>query len=145
MSRVNNPFGYTTWWLTLDKAAARAPKEIGDQSGIPIPHSPVVDFAFLTYYLIVGPARRQLEKRVEQQLPLALDTNFFETPPQALLDAAEEARSDVQGQDDRIVVRKIRDHLDADKIRRQRGRQPSGLETIKADIQAALLGASRNG
>ena len=138
---VNNPFGYTTWWLTLDSAAVRAAQEIGDQSGLTL-QSPVIDFSFLTYYLIVGPARRQLDKRIEQQLPLALDSQFFDTLPQALLDAADEARRDVQGQDDRIVKRKIRDHLDGEKIRRQRGQQPTGIDTIKADIHAALTGTS---
>jgi hypothetical protein len=139
--QVNNPFGYTTWWLTLDSAARKASEEIGDRTGSNIPQSPVVDFEFLTYYLVVGPARRQLDKRLEQQLPIALDSQFFETLPQALLDAAEMARKDVQGQDERIVQRKIRDHLDAEKIRARRGRRQTGLDTIKADIHAALTAA----
>ncbi|MDQ6617725.1 MAG: hypothetical protein M3083_23970 [Actinomycetota bacterium] len=136
---LNNPFGYTTWWLTLDGAATRAVVEISSRSGYPITHSPVATFDFLTYYLLVGPARRQLDKGIEQQLPLAIDASFLDTLPRDLLAAAEKARQDVQGQDDRLVRRKIRDHLDSEKIRK--GRQGrSGLETIKDDLRIALGG-----
>lgn len=136
---LNNPFGYTTWWLTLDTAAIRASAEISRRSGYPIPHSPTASFDFLTYYLMVGPARRQLEKSIEQQLPLAIDASFLDTLPRDLLAAAERVRIDLHGQDERVVRRKIRDHLDAEKIRQGRtGR--SGLETIKEDIRMALGG-----
>ena len=78
---LNNPFGYTTWWLTLDGAAARAAEDIANRSGYPIPQPPTASFDFLTYYLLVGPARRQLEKSIEQQLPLAIDASFLDTLP----------------------------------------------------------------
>ena len=103
---LNNPFGYTTWWLTLDTAATRAADEISNRSGYPIPHSPTVSFDFLTYYLVVGPARRQLEKSMEQQLPLAIDASFLDTLPKDLLAAAERVRRGLQGQDDWIVRRR---------------------------------------
>jgi hypothetical protein len=138
----DNPFGYTTWWLTLDRAAAQAPIEVSSRSGYSVPSSPVISFEFLTYYLMVGPARRQLEKSLEQQLPLAVDTSLMDNLPKDLIAAAEEARRDVEGKDDRLVRRKIRDHLDSEKIRQSKtGR--SGLDTIKADLQAALMGSSR--
>lgn len=138
----DNPFGYTTWWLTLDGAANKASVEVAQRSGVPILFSPVVSFEFLTYYLAVGPARRQLQKSVEQQLPLAVDAGFLDTLPRDLLAAAEKARQDVQGQEDRLVQRKVRDLLDAEKIRRSRtGR--SGLERIKEDLRIAF--GSRRG
>jgi hypothetical protein len=137
--QVNNPFGYTTWWLTLDRAAVQEAAEVTRNSGYAIPHSPVVSFEFLTYYLMVGPARRQLERNTEQQLPIAIDSSLLDTLPKDLLDAAERARRDVEGQDERLVRRKIRDHLDGEKISRGKTAR-SGLETIKDDLRAALTG-----
>lgn len=136
---LNNPFGYTTWWLTLDTAAAKAAAEISDRSGYSIPNTPTISFDFLNYYLMVGPARRQLDKSVEQQLPLALDASFLDTLPKDLLAAADRVRQTLQGQDDRIIRRKIRDHLDAEKLRRG-STGKSGLETIKDDLRLALGG-----
>jgi hypothetical protein len=135
----SNPFGYTTWWLTLDNAAHRAAKEVSEAAGVAISESPVADFQFLTYYLMVGPARRQLNKDLERQLPLAFDMSLVDSLPRDLLRAAEAARGDVEGQEDRLVRRKIRDHLDAQKLGRGKtGR--SGLETIRDDLRLELRG-----
>lgn len=135
----NNPFGYTTWWLTLDNAARRAVTEVSEAAGVPIPESPVADFHFLTYYLMVGPARRQLRKDLERQLPLAFDMSLVDSLPQDLLRAAEIVRREVEGQEDRLVRRKIRDHLDALKLRSGTAGR-SGLETIRDDLRLELRG-----
>jgi hypothetical protein len=138
--QVDNPFGFTSWWLTLDRFAPGAAEEIAGRCGLPRLDSPVMSFDFLTYYLAVGPARMQLEKSRERMLPLGVDTSLLDALPKDLLEAAEMARRDVTGQDDRIVRRKIRDHLDQAKLRRGRiGR--TGIEAIEQDIRSALEAA----
>lgn len=135
--QVGNPFGYTTWWLTTDRFARTAAQDIAERAGVERLDSPVMSFDFLTYYLAVGPARRQLVKSLEKQLPLGLDTSLLDALPEDLLAAAEQARRDVQGQPERVVRRRIRDHLDQEKLREKKVGK-TGLEAIEDDIRMAL-------
>jgi hypothetical protein len=136
--QVGNPFGYSNWWLSLDRYAAAAAAEISNRAGVDNIDSPVLSFDFLSYYLAVGPARRQLDRGLERQLPLAVDTSLLDALPRDLLAAAEEARQGVRGQSERVVRRKIRDHLDKAKLRAGRVGK-AGIEAIEADIRMALL------
>lgn len=135
--QIGNPFGYTTWWLTTDRFARTAAREIAERVGLERLDSPVMSFDFLTYYLAVGPARRQLTRSLDKQLPLGLDTSLLDALPKDLLAAAEHARRDVQGQSERVVRRRIRDHLDQEKLR-QKKLGKTGLEAIEDDIRMAL-------
>jgi hypothetical protein len=139
---IGNPFGYSAWWLTLDRWAGRAAKEISDQLGGSPLASPVLSFDFLTYYLAVGPARRALAKSHEQRLPLAVDESLLDGIPRDLLAAAEVARRDVEGEDDRVIRRKIRDHLDQEKLRPGRVGK-AGIDAIREDFRLALESAPR--
>lgn len=140
--QVGNPFGYTTWWLTLDRYARGASKEIAERVGLTALASPVLSIDFLTYYLIVGPARRQLRKSTEQRLPLMVDQSLLDALPTELMKAAEQARRDVEGQTDRVVRRRIRDHLDQQKLRAGPVSR-TGIDAIKQDIRLALQKGKR--
>ena len=136
-------FGYNTWWLTLDRYAFDAARNIAERAGLDRLDSPVLSLDFLTYYLLVGPARRQLSRATEQQLPIIVDQSLLDALPKELLKAADLARKDVEGQDDRIVRRRIRDHLDQEKLRVGPVAK-TGIDAIRQDIRMALE-ASRKG
>jgi hypothetical protein len=141
---VGNPFGYTSWWLTLDSKAFMAAKEIAARVGLTRLDSPAMSFDFLTYYLAIGPARRQLSRKTGRELPLLLDTSLIDALPEALFEAAEEARRDVEGQPDYIVRRKIRDHMDKEKLRQGRVGK-AGIEALEHDLRSALEAQARRG
>ena len=132
-----NPFGYTTWWLTLDGAAIRAAPQIAEACGLESLDSPVLSYDFLTYYLAVGPARRQLEKSSEEQLPLLMDSSFLNALPSDLLAAADTVRVKMKDQPDRVVRRQIRDQLDREKLRDSTVGKTT-VESLEEDIRRAL-------
>jgi hypothetical protein len=134
---VGNPFGYTSWWLTLDGKAFEAAAIISNRCGDRKLDSPVLSFDFLTHYLAVGPARRQIEKSRERQLPLILDTHFADAVPTDLLAAAEHARASMKGQTERVVKRRVRDALDAEKLRGG-GVGRTTIAVIADDIRLSL-------
>jgi len=87
-------------------------------------------------------ARRQLSATQERELPLLLNTSLSDALPQPLFEAAEEARKDVEGQPDYVVRRKIREHLDKEKLRQKRvGRV--GIEALEHDLRLALETSSQ--
>ena len=90
---VGDPFGYRSWWLTLDRAAWSGAEWIAKACGIGKLDTPALSFDFLSYYLAVGPARRQLTKSNEQQLPLLMDSSLLNALPSDLLEAAETVRA----------------------------------------------------
>lgn len=136
---VGSAFGYRTWWLTLDGAARGAHKRISEDSGFDI-SSPVMTFEFLSNYLVVGPARRQLSKAQAQNLPVLNDTSLIEGTPDELLAVADDARQRMAGQDGRLRKRFIRDTLDQEKLRGSRVRRTT-VEAMEDDIRAALQAA----
>ena len=134
---VGNYFGYRHWWVSLARSSVEAAAKIAEAAGVTRIDSPVLDYQFLSHYLIVGPARKQLDKSLEQRLPMMLETSLLDAPPVVLLEAAEAARRDVDGQDERVVRRKIRDHLEREKISRRRvGR--AGMDAIVGELREAL-------
>jgi hypothetical protein len=100
--------------------------------------SPVLSYDFLTHYVAVGPARRQLAKSLEERLPMMLDTSLLDAPPAVLLDVAESVRKDLEGQDEATIRRKIRDHLEAEKLSRRRVGK-AGFEALVTDLRDALM------
>jgi len=139
---VDNAFGYVSWWLTLDRLAFEAANAISERMRNVQLSTPVIGFEFLSHYLSVGPMRRQLEKTLEQRLPLMMDVSLLDAPPARLLQEAEAARKEFEGLDERVVRRRIRDHLDAEKLGSTRvGRTTA--EAIEYDIQMALTAVGK--
>ncbi|MCU1389740.1 MAG: hypothetical protein JWL72_3078 [Ilumatobacteraceae bacterium] len=134
---IGNPFGYRHWWLSLTRSSVEAAAAIQEASGVSRLDSPVLSYDFLTHYLAVGPARRQLAKSMESRLPMMMDTSLLDAPPTTLLAIAETVRSEMQGQDDRLIRRKIRDHLETEKLSKKRVGK-AGMEALVADLRTAL-------
>jgi len=134
---IGNPLGYRTWWLTVDRSAVEASDKIAKQAGIPEFDTPVIGLAFLSYYLLVGDARRQLSKETARTLPAFFDTSLMEVLPAELVAAAEKVRQSLDDSNARVMRRQIRDLLEADRIRSGKlGR--IGIEAIQYDIEMAL-------
>jgi hypothetical protein len=134
---VGNPLGYTTWWLTVDRHAVDAATTISSQNDIRGLDTPVIGLAFLTYYLMVGDARRQLTSEQARQLPAILDPTLMDVAPKELLAAAEKVRQAIDGSSVRRMRRDIRDLLESDRIRSGKlGRV--GIDSIQYDIEMAL-------
>jgi hypothetical protein len=107
-----SPFGYSAWWLTVDRQAFDLkPKLREAMMGAP-PDSPVLSADFLVNYLAFGPVRTRVGKAKETQLPLLMElgTARYLTPD--LMAEAEKLREELRGLPDRVVRRRVRDLLD---------------------------------
>lgn len=134
---IDNPLGYRTWWLTVDRSAVEASYRLSVADESIQLDTPVIGLEFLTYYLIAGDARRQLSKETARTLPALLDTTLMDVMPKDLVAAAEVVRKTVDSSSPRVMRRSIRDMLEADRIRSGRtGR--IGIESVQYDIEAAL-------
>ncbi|MFN7971247.1 MAG: hypothetical protein U0166_02705 [Acidobacteriota bacterium] len=108
----SSPFGYSAWWLTVDRQAFELYSQLEAAMGERPPDSPVLSADFLVNYLAFGPVRRRVGKASESHLPLMmeLETARYLTPE--LLEEAEKLRNDLKGMPERAIRRRVRDHLD---------------------------------
>lgn len=112
-----SPFGYSAWWLTVDKHAFDLKGRLRDlMSGEP-PESPVMSADFLVNYLAFGPSRRRLTKETESRLPLLMVLgNATQLTPE-LMSEAESLRTQLKDLPERVIRRQVRDHLDRARAR----------------------------
>ena len=134
---LGNPFGYRHWWLSPTRSAIEASAAIRSAAGVERLDSPVLSYDFLPHYLAVGPARRQLSKSLEQRLPMMLETSLLDATPATLLEVASSVRQQFEGQDERIIRRKIRDQLESEKLSNKRIGK-AGMEAIVSELREAL-------
>jgi len=108
-----SPFGYSAWWLTVDRKAFNLKPKLRDAMTTEPPDSPVLSADFMVNYLAFGPVRRNVGKAKEAHLPLMmeLETARYLTPE--LLTEADAIREELKDLPDRVVRRRVRDHLDA--------------------------------
>lgn len=107
-----SPFGFSAWWLTIDhQAFGLAPRLRQAMSGPP-PESPVLSADFLVNYLAFGPVRRRLSKSKEAHLPLIMDLGPARYLTPDILAEAEAVRDGLKDVPERVVRRRVRDHLD---------------------------------
>jgi hypothetical protein len=105
------PFGYTTWWVTLDRAAYQAAESISKNVTVRFT-APVLSPDFLVNYLAIGPVRAALAKSTESILPLMIrELQSLELLPAEVLQAAEELRVQLEGQPPHVIHRRVRDLL----------------------------------
>lgn len=134
---INNPLGYTTWWLTVDRLAVEAASSISQDEGMQGLDTPVIGLEFLTYYLMVGNARRQLSREQAKTLPAIFDPTLMDVAPKELAAAANKVRESVDDSSVRVMRRDIRDLLEHDRIKSGKlGRV--GIDAIQYDIEMAL-------
>ncbi len=128
-----SPFGYSAWWLTLDRVAFEVDKRIMKTLKNDAPSTPVMSADFLVNYLSIGPIRSQITKSTESILPVVLDVGMLNELPPDLLDEAERIRREASDLPEHVVRRRVRDYLDAAK--RQRGRiVDEGVQPVLDDI-----------
>jgi hypothetical protein len=85
--------------------------------GMDPPDSPVLSADFMVNYLAFGPIRRKVGKAKEAHLPLMMDLGTARYLTPELLAEAESLREDLKSLPDRIVRRRVRDHLDRARLR----------------------------
>jgi len=108
-----SPFGYSAWWLTLDRSAFGISDTIRRDFGIvPVPDSPIMSLDFLAQYLTFGPARARVSKSSLRALPVTLEPRLVRFLTPELLDEASRIRAEMGALPERVIRRRIRDRLD---------------------------------
>jgi hypothetical protein len=114
----DSAFGYSSWWLTLDRDAFTVRSRLKDRLVGRPPDSPVLSPDFLANYLAFGPRRMQVSKTSELSLPVVIDVSMTDYLPPELIDIAEKVREEAKGCPEHVIRRRVRDKLDAAKMRR---------------------------
>lgn len=115
---TNSPLGYKSWWLTFDSYAMRVEDALR-KHGIQPPPSPVMSIDFLSQYLSLGPVRARVSIHDIRRLPVAIEPRLVAFLTPELLEQAKQVRLSLAGLPERVISRRVRDHLDAE--RRKRG------------------------
>lgn len=85
---------------------------VKQQFRIEPPVSPVMSPDFLAQYLTLSPARARLSENDIKSLPISVEPHFVSFLTKDLLDEAAQIRAEMKELPDRVVRRKVRDHLD---------------------------------
>lgn len=139
-----SPFGYKSWWLTLDKTAYRVDARIAElvDHGRP-PASPAISPDFMLNYLAIGPVRARLSRKSEQTLPLMINMAVLDAVPADLISLATELREQLAGRNPRVIRRKIRETLED--ARRLLGPKANGGELgLSEDVRARLIASAKS-
>lgn len=107
-----SPFGYSAWWLTVDRQAFDLTPKLRDAMAGQPPDSPVLSADFMVNYLAFGPVRKRVGKTKEAHLPLMMDLESARYLSPELLAEADNLREELKDLPDRVVRRRVRDHLD---------------------------------
>lgn len=107
-----SPFGYSAWWLTVDRQAFDLKNRLKSLMDSQPPDSPVMSADFLVNYLAFGPMRRRVTKAKESHLPLLMVLGGATQLTPELITEAENLRAQLKGLPERVVRRQVRDHLD---------------------------------
>ena len=117
-TETSSPLGYKSWWLTFDSYATRV-EEALRKHDIQPPASPVMSIDFLSQYLSLGPVRARVSIHEIRRLPVAIEPRLVAFLTPELLEQAKQIRLSLAGLPERVISRRVRDHLDAE--RRKRG------------------------
>lgn len=111
-SQHSSPFGYSAWWLTIDRQAFDLKPKLKDLMISEPPDSPVISADFLVNYLAFGPVRKKVDKAKESHLPLLMELGAMRVLTPELLAEAEKLREELKDMPDHVIRRRVRDHLD---------------------------------
>ncbi|MBS1066679.1 hypothetical protein JK164_12105 [Gluconobacter kondonii] len=128
-----SPLGYTSWWLTLDKAAREMDRHLSAESWKLIRHSPVLSLDFLLKYLAFGPNRDRVGS-VDRSVLVIFDIPLLQSIPQDLINVAQKVRSEYGQLPERQVQRRIRDAIDREKMMRGNV-EKAGLDQVIGTIK----------
>jgi hypothetical protein len=110
-------FGYSAWWLTVDRQAFDLKPKLAALMTEPAPDSPVLSADFLVNYLAFGPIRRRVTKDAEAHLPLLMVLSAASRLTPELMAEAEALRTQMKDLPERVVRRQVRDRLDQARAR----------------------------
>lgn len=103
----NSPLGYNSWWLTLDRAAYRAPTAMKVER-LEWDHvSPAMSVDFLANYVSFNSAAPDRMA----SMPVMSDFIYMPFVTPEILEAVMEIRKTLEGKPPRFIKRKIRDHV----------------------------------
>lgn len=108
----DSPFGYSSWWLTVDKATFDLKDRLRSYLLVEPPDSPVISADFMVNYLAFGPVRRRIDKSKEAHLPLLMVLGSASHLTPEIITEAENLRAQLSDMPDRIVRRHVRDYID---------------------------------
>lgn len=109
---ASSAFGYSAWWLTVDRQAYGLKKALLQHDDVNKHDSPVMAADFLINYLAFGPNRRNVAKSKGNHLPLLMTFHSGAHLTRDLMDEAERIRASLVGVPERVIQRQIRDFLD---------------------------------
>ncbi|WP_157256668.1 hypothetical protein [Methyloversatilis discipulorum] len=112
-----SPFGYSAWWLTVDRQTFDLKGRLRPLMNEAPPDSPVMSADFLVNYLAFGPVRRHVTKSKESHLPLLMVLGGATSLTPDLMAEAESIRAQLKEMPERVVRRQVRDYLDRAKSR----------------------------
>lgn len=75
-----SPFGYSAWWLTVDRQAFDLKPKLRNAMAVEPPDSLVLSADFMVNYLAFGPVRRRVGKAKEAHLPLMMELGTARYP-----------------------------------------------------------------
>lgn len=107
-----SPFGYSAWWLTVDRQTFDLKHRLRSMMTETPPDSPVMSADFLVNYLAIGPLRRKVSKVDESHLPMLMILgNASQLTPELMAEAGV-LRERFKNLPERLVRRQVRDGLD---------------------------------
>jgi hypothetical protein len=107
-----SPFGYTAWWLTVDRQTFDLKSRLRTMMNQMPPDSPVMSADFLVNYLAIGPLRRKVEKGIESHLPMLMIVGNASQLTPELMEQAVVLRDKFKELPERLIRRHVRDGLD---------------------------------
>jgi hypothetical protein len=115
--------------LTFDRMALSVAEILRTQHGIDPPPSPVLSLDFLAQCLAIGSIRSKVSKEAADSLPMIIEPGTVSFLTRELLDEAQSIRKGMDGMPERVISRKVRDHLDAAR-QRMGPKSARGVETF---------------
>lgn len=124
-------FGYSSWWLTLDKHARGMISKVRQLDGMRNVGQPVMSIDFLLKYLELGPSRHLIRSENEVSIPPFISiASTMENYTEDLLVTADAIRRDSLNVDEIVIRRRIRDGLDQIRIK-YGDMHEGGLDAVK--------------
>ncbi len=108
---TSSPFGYSAWWLTIDRKTFDLKSRLREVMIMDPPDSPILSADFMVNYLAFGPVRGRIGKGTEFHLPLMLELSSAPYLTADILTEAEKIRADLQDMPEHVIRRKVRDYL----------------------------------